>query len=170
MNIILCGFKNSGKTTVGKVLAKMLHYQFDDIDTLLEEYYRKENNEVLGAAEIYTKHGQDIFRKLESDVVHKLENLDNRVIALGGGTVLDPSNVKHLHHIGKIVYLRASKALLKGRMRQRSAVFIDPKSPDSAFETMYEARYKIYDTIADITIDIDGKSPEQIAKEIIHGQ
>ncbi len=171
MNIILCGFKSCGKSTVGKALAQALDYRFDDTDALLEEYYRSANNEVLGAAQIYTKHGQDIFRQLESDVVHKLEKLDDRVIALGGGTVLNPENVKHLHHIGKIIYLRASKDLLKNRMLQsRIPGFIDQNDPDTSFEKMYQERYKLYEQLADVIIDVDGKTQDQIAKEIINGQ
>jgi shikimate kinase len=171
MNIILCGFKNCGKSTIGKALAEALRYHFDDVDTLLEEYYRKENNEVLGAAEIYTQHGQDIFRKLESDVILKLEKLDKRVIALGGGAVLNPKNVEHLHHIGQIIYLRASKNILKGRMNQtRIPGFIDSKSPNASFDKMYEDRYKIYEQIADRIIDVDGKKINDIVKEIINGQ
>lgn len=171
MNIILCGFKNSGKSTVGLALAQALHYKFDDIDTLLEEYYRKENNEVLGAAEIYTQHGQEIFRKLESDVVHQLENLDNRVIALGGGTVLDANNVKHLHHIGQIIYLRASKELLKDRMlKNRIPGFIDKASPFESFEKVYNERYHIYEHIADRIIDVDHKDTQHIVKEILNVQ
>ncbi|MFA6037167.1 MAG: shikimate kinase [Legionellales bacterium] len=171
MNIILCGFKNSGKTTVGKILARDLHYRFDDTDALLEEYYRRENNEVLGAADIYTKHGQEIFRQIESDIILKLEKLDGRVIALGGGSVLSDANIKHLHEIGQIIYLRASKKILKGRMNQsRVPGFIDKESPDDSFEKVYQARYQIYEKIADRIIDVDGKRPEQIAKEIINGE
>lgn len=171
MNIILCGFKNCGKSTIGKVLALALHYRFDDTDALLEEYYRKENNEVLGAAEIYTKHGQDVFRQLETDVIHQLEKLDNRVIALGGGSVLNPDNVQHLHAIGKIIYLRASQNLLKQRMLDsRIPGFIDNASPEASFEKMYLARYKIYEQIADVVVDVEGKSVEEITKEIVDGQ
>lgn len=171
MNIILCGFKSCGKSTVGKALADDLHYRFDDTDALLEAYYRKENNEVLGAADIYSKHGQEIFRQLETDIVHKLEKLDGRVIALGGGTVLNPDNVKHLHHIGKIIYLRASQDLLKNRMLQnRIPGFIDKVNPEASFEQIYQERYKIYENISDIIIDVDGKNPKQIAQEIINGQ
>ncbi len=167
MNIILCGFKSCGKSTVGKALAQSLDYKFDDTDALLEEYYRQENNEVLGAAEIYTKHGQEIFRKLETDVVHKLERLDDRVIALGGGTVLNPENVKHLHHIGKIIYLRASTDLLKQRIfRKRVPGFIDKDSPEASFDMIYQERYKIYEQIADFVIDVDHKRVDEIVEEV----
>lgn len=167
MNIILCGFKNCGKSTVGFALAKQLGYRFDDTDALLEEYYRKANNEVLGAAEIYTKHGQDIFRKLESDVVLRLEKLDNRVVALGGGSVLNAANIKHLHHIGKIIYLHASKDLLKMRMlHSRIPGFIDQTAPEASFEAIYDERYKLYETIADYIVDVDNRSVEEIVAEI----
>ncbi len=167
MNIILCGFKNCGKSTVGAMLAKTLHFHFDDTDTLLEEYYRQENNELLGAAEIYTQHGQDIFRKLESSIIQALVKKDKRVIALGGGSVLNPTNVAHLHTIGKIIYLRASLALLKERMiASRIPAFINPHEVDASFEKIHEQRYKIYEGIADFIIDVDGKKTQAIVMEI----
>jgi shikimate kinase len=167
MNIILCGFKNCGKSSVGAALALRLNYHFDDTDQLLEAYYRKENNEVLGAAEIYTKHGQDIFRKLETDVIHALTHVDNRVIALGGGSVLNGKNTEYLHKIGKIIYLRASKVLLKQRMATRTPGFIDAADVDTSFEKVYQARYPIYQNISDMIIDVDDKSVQEIVDEII---
>ncbi|HLF67587.1 MAG TPA: shikimate kinase [Gammaproteobacteria bacterium] len=167
MNIILCGFKNCGKSTLGAALAKKLDFHFDDTDALLEEYYRQENNEILGAAEIYAKHGQEIFRKLESDIIERLMDKDNRVIALGGGSVLNANNVAHLHTIGKIIYLRASKELLKKRMlTSRIPAFIDPKEVDASFDKLYEERYKIYPEIADLIIDVDDKQTDEIVHEI----
>lgn len=167
MNIILCGFKNCGKSTVGKALAKALHYHFDDTDALLEKYYFQENNDILTTAQIYNKHGRDLFRQLESDIVQRLEKLDKRVIALGGGTVLNPDNVVHLQHIGTIIYLRASKDLLKNRMlKTRIPEFIDKNAPQDGFDKVYLERYKIYEEIADVIIDVDEKTVDSIVKEI----
>lgn len=167
MNIILCGFKNCGKSTIGAALAKKLDYQFDDTDRLIEEYYRKDNNEVLGAAEIYTRHGQEIFRELEKDVILALEHQDNRVVALGGGVILNPDSTAHLHKLGKIIYLRASKELLRHRMlASRIPAFIDEADFDASFDKMYLARYALYEKIADFIVDVDKKPIKDLVDEI----
>jgi shikimate kinase len=165
--LILCGFKNCGKSTVGKALAEKLGFTFMDTDHLLESAYEKKYTKVLKCPEIYKEHGSDFFRQLESDVIQGLPTAENRILALGGGSVLNPKNTQHLKSLGKIIYLRASKDLLKQRMHQnRVPEFVNKADPDLSFEKIYEERYKIYEDIADFIIDVETKK-EKTVPEIV---
>ena len=93
MNIILIGFKNSGKTTIGKRLSQILNKNFVDTDDLIIEKYKEIDDNKLSISKIYQNLGNFEFRKIESEVVNRLKLFHNSIIATGGGTVLDPNNL-----------------------------------------------------------------------------
>ena len=82
MNIILIGFRGTGKTTIGKILARQLGKEFIDADMYLEK------KEGMSIKDIFTKGGEPLFRDIESKVIAELSLLDDKVIATGGGAVL----------------------------------------------------------------------------------
>lgn len=173
MNIILIGFKNSGKTTVGKKLAEKLHYPFIDVDHLIEANFAKENNlqkdPKLTTRQIYQQQGETVFRQLEYKAITQLTATENALIATGGGSVMNPDSAKILQEIGTIIYLYASKEFLSARNKLHATpAFLDDKDPEKSFSKLYETRQDIYKRVANYKISIENKSGDEIAQEIMN--
>src|SRR5256885_295459 len=94
MKIVLIGMKGSGKTTVGKLLAKKLSFPFIELDSQIEKKHSTKKNELLSSREIYKQYGKEYFRLLEQNTLKDLyeNNSDNFVFSTGGGTPLDEQN------------------------------------------------------------------------------
>ena len=99
MNIVLTGLRGSGKTTVGKILAKKLKWKFVDLDKEIEK------EEKMKIKDIVELKGWEYFRAKEAEVTKKVAQLDKRIISTGGGTIIDKENEKELKKNGKVVYL-----------------------------------------------------------------
>lgn len=166
-NLILFGFKSSGKTHFGSLLAQKLESLFLDTDLLIEELYKKEFHEVCNCRQISLKLGEAGFRALEGRVIESLKGVTNAVIALGGGAVLNPLNCANLEKLGKLVYLEADKETIKRRIFCTGIPsFLNPKDPENSFENMYEARRPIYEKVSSFSIKIEGKTDQQILDEL----
>jgi len=175
-NIVLIGFKNSGKTSVGKLLAKKLNKIFIDTDDLIIHAYKIKNNILLNCREISKKHGEDYFRDLEKKIIASLDNLDNLdkdntqnyIIATGGGCVLYPENINHLKKMGKLIYLSISYQTLKDRIFKQTVLpsYLDHTQPEKSLVILYEKLKIIFDKIADLEISTENKSISDITKEI----
>ena len=98
-NIALIGFMGSGKTTVGKALARALEMKFVDID---KEIVKLEKRTV---AEIFEQDGEEYFRELERKIIDKESKDNNIVISTGGGVIIDNANIKKLKESSFVVYL-----------------------------------------------------------------
>ncbi|NIA02017.1 MAG: shikimate kinase [Nitrospirae bacterium] len=108
MNIVLTGLRGSGKTQLGKNLAKKLKWKFVDSDNKIEKEEKKK------IAKIVDLKGWEYFRAKESEVIAKIATLDNTVIATGGGAIIDKDNEIELKKNGKIIYLyRQPKDFIK---------------------------------------------------------
>ena len=110
MNIVLIGYRGSGKTTVGRRLADRLKMRFVDTDDLIEE---RQGNPV---SDIVKSHGWGHFRKLEKNTIEEISKEDHLIIAPGGGAVLDTDNVKALRENGFIIWLKAEPEVLFKRI------------------------------------------------------
>ena len=106
MNVVLIGYRCSGKTCVGKELAQRLGRVFIDCD----EYIEQKTN--LTIREIFDIAGEAYFRMLESDAIAELAKLEGRVVATGGGAVLKYKNIRNLKRNGVVVYLDASVGIV----------------------------------------------------------
>lgn len=167
MNLILFGFKNCGKTTLGKLIAQRMNRPFLDTDRLLEELHYQQFGEQKSFREIYKTIGPEEFRALESAVVDNLQGTQNAVIALGGGTILDPQNASKLAKLGQLVYLKVSKGTLKDRILSRPLpAYLDPSDPEGSFERMYQERQPNYEKIRALSIDMETKTQDQVVLEI----
>lgn len=163
MNTILIGFKHCGKTSVGRMLAEQTGRPFLDTDHLIEQLFLTREKEFLSVQAIYQTRGESYFRRLEKEVIHQLTDLSDSVVATGGGSVLDPENVKQLQQLGKLIYLAASFEVIQARLAtQTAAVFIK----ESASE-QYQARKERYHEAADLMICVDDKSVALIVNEIM---
>lgn len=148
-NRILVGMPGSGKSTVGRALAKLLDRPFIDSDEELEK--------VLGmsAGDYILKAGEDAFRAQETAVLAQLGKLSGVVIATGGGAVTRPANYFHLHQNGVIFFLERELSKLPKRGR--------PLSLRGNLQDMYTMRLPMYRRFADIIVPNEG-TPEQVAR------
>jgi shikimate kinase len=103
MLIFLIGFMGSGKTSIGKKLAKKMKYAFLDLD---QEIEKQEN---LSISEIFEIHGEDYFRVLEKKVLVDLTQLSNTVVSCGGGTPCHYNNIELINNAGISIYLQLSR-------------------------------------------------------------
>ena len=101
-NIILIGMPGSGKSTVGKLVAKALGREFVDTDAVIKERYGD-------IPTIFAKHGEEYFRKVESEVLRDVGKLSGKVISTGGGVVKNEINMKALSLNGKVIYIQTGE-------------------------------------------------------------
>jgi len=110
-NIILIGFMGTGKTSLGKAVAKKLYIEFLDTDELIEK------REGMAIAEIFAGKGQDYFRETETEVLRELKGRQERyVLSVGGGLPLRAENRSLLHDIGTVIYLKCDILTLEKRL------------------------------------------------------
>ncbi len=112
MIIYLIGYMGSGKTTVGKKLARVLAYDFIDLDQQIESEIGQ------SIAEYFEQNGEEPFRKIEQKELHKTFQLENTVVSLGGGTPCFFDNLEQINQHGKSVYLKLSATSLALRLQQ----------------------------------------------------
>ncbi|MFN3484252.1 MAG: shikimate kinase [Planctomycetota bacterium] len=166
MNVVLIGFRGSGKTTVGKALAARLGREFIDCD----EYIERKTQ--LSIREIFERWGESHFRNLESEAIAELAKLDGKVIATGGGAVLRYKNIQILKRNGKIFHLEVSpetafrRIEADGSTRQRRPALTD-KDPFTEIREQIELRRPYYHQGADVTVATDDRPVEEIVREIL---
>lgn len=167
MNIVLFGIKGCGKTTFGKLVAQKLGRAFIDTDRLIEEIYQLSRKKKLTCREIYEEAGPVGFRALEYEVVQSLQDVQNSVIAVGGGAMLLHENIEALKKNSQLYYLFFEREKLKKRVLSVEPLpaFIDPNDPDSSFDRMYDERDDFYRKIQAELIDVtDMKDAAVVAK------
>ena len=159
MNIVLSGMMGSGKTTVAKALAE-LGYPVIDIDGVIVKRFGEINS-------IFRDFGEERFREIEAEVTKEVAlNCDNSVISLGGGCVLRAENVKNLKANGKIFYLRATADTIIKRLKGDTSRPLLQGGLEQKVNDILAARAEIYERTADVIIDTDGFTPEEIAIKI----
>lgn len=149
-NIILCGFMGSGKTVVGKELAKIMGRKFVDTDEMIE----KEQKIAIKA--IFAVYGEDYFRDLEYEVCRKTTEMKNCVISTGGGALTFERNVDAVKKGGKVVFLDASFQTICDRIGNSKTrpLFQDREKA----RQLYNERKGKYLAAADYVIDGDMSS------------
>jgi shikimate kinase len=163
--IFLIGYRGSGKSTVGRIVAERLGWEFIDADELLEERHRQTIREIFAAE------GEAGFRDKEAVVLADLCSRSNTVIATGGGIVLRTQNRERLKSRGFVAWLKAEPAELWQRMQadpttaaRRPALSVGGLSE---VEQLLVVREPLYRACADAEIAVDGVSPEQAADAIL---
>ena len=160
-NIILIGPMGVGKTTVGKHLAKILNLEFIDTD------HEIETRSGVSIPTIFDIEGEEGFRSREYKVLTELCALNDRVIATGGGAILDSGNRKHMRSAGTVIYLRASiKTLIQRTSKSRKRPLLNDTDPDERFRSIMEERGPLYEQEADLVIDTDKFHSRASAHEI----
>ncbi len=152
MNIVLIGYRGSGKSTVGRKLATRLKLRFVDIDDLIEE------RQGVPISDIVKSHGWGHFRKLERSAIEEISKEDRLIIAPGGGAVLDTENVEALRKNGFIIWLKAGKQTLLKRLSQdpwtnTQRPTLTGKETAEEFKEVMSLREPIYEKASEIQID-----------------
>jgi shikimate kinase len=168
LNIILFGFKRCGKTTFGQKLAEKMHCSFIDTDHVVESLYEAKTGLHLSCPKIYEKIGERSFRLLEREAALSLQEVHSSVIAVGGGSMLDPLVGAFLDQIGTLVYLKLHKETVKKRILSDGLpAYIDPKRPEDSFEEEYEKRVERFERLAVETVDMEGKNESEVLTSLI---
>lgn len=161
VNLYLVGMMGSGKTTVGRLLANELGYQFFDTDTVIEQSQQKSINDIFAEA------GEPAFRDLETEVLAQLSSRVRLAIATGGGIVLKQKNWSYLRH-GLVVWLDAPVELLQVRLQNDDTrPLLKAADLSAKLHNLLEQRQGLY-AQADLRITLEpGETPEQIAARVI---
>jgi shikimate kinase len=166
MNIVLIGTRCSGKTVVGKILARELGRKFLDTDALIEE------NAGCSIETMISTKGWDHFREAEKRLVEQVSKRNNLVIATGGGIVMDEENVKNLKKNGWVVWLSGKPEVLQERMvkEQRSGRFrpsLTGADPLEEIKEVLSVRQPLYEQAGDLVVDTSSLSIQDAASLII---
>lgn len=160
-NIVLSGFMGTGKTEVGRTVARMAGMAFIDIDDELERCSG------MSIPEIFAEFGEPEFRRRETEAIRTISAHQRAVIATGGGAVVNPENVELLRRNGVIVCLTASvETILRRVGASRNRPLLQTEHPEKRIRELLAARQAFYEK-ADIVIATDGKSPQAVAEEIL---
>ena len=160
-NIVLTGFMGTGKTTIGKELARMLHMRLVDVDAEIE------GTQKMTISDIFATHGEQHFRDIETDMIKKLSREKNIIISTGGGAVLRDENMEALKENGIIFCLNASTETIlerTGRSEDRPLLKVD--NPKEKISAMLSFRRPFYEKAGSM-IETDGKTPLEIVQEIM---
>ena len=157
MTVVLVGFMGAGKTTVGRILAERLGLPFVDSDVLIEERQGRP------IKDIFETEGEEFFRELEHRTVADLLHGQDAVVALGGGAVRDARTQAVLRE-ARVVYLRVSYDEALERV-QDDAFRPMLRRPDLA--AVYEARTSVYEDASAVTVDTDGRHPDEVARTVL---
>lgn len=165
MNIILIGFRGTGKTTIGKILAKKLCKEFVDAD----EYLEKKEGKTIKT--IFAEGGESLFREIETRIIAELCRLDNKIIATGGGAVLREENVRSFRRLGIVILLEADtdtiyKRTHKDPLTEQRRPSLTNRNAYEEIEYLLEYRRPLYDKAADFVINTASMSAADAANKI----
>ena len=161
-SVFLIGPMGSGKTAVGRHLARALGLPFHDSDAEIE---RRTGVDIPF---IFEKEGEAGFRQREREAIDALTALPRIVLATGGGAVLLPENRRHLAERGCVVYLETSVAQQAHRVRHgRNRPLLADSDAAARLGQLMDARAPLYGEIADITVPTDGRRVASVAEHVL---
>lgn len=156
MTLALVGFKNAGKSRLGRQASEIARCPFIDTDRLIEKIYFDTTGKLLSCREIFHSSGENVFRMLESKAVESIDLSEEKIIALGGGALTSPGVTDYLKNKGVyFVYLRLTKREAEQRMFKNGVpLFLDPKDPHASFRYVWTHREPLFAKAADVVLDL----------------
>lgn len=166
LGLALVGARGTGKSTVGRWIARAVSLPFIDADAALEAHYGR----TIRA--IFEDDGEPTFRDLEERTIASITAGPPVILATGGGVILREANRSALRRFGKVVWLRASPETLNRRLRadtRRSATrpALTSLGTLGEIEAVLQARTPLYRDLADWIVDTDAISPEEVAQVVL---
>ena len=159
-SLVLVGFMGAGKTTVAKRLGKLSGCHVVDVDGLIAERAGKT------IAEIFRDQGEHEFRVQETAAIDEIAPSHPQIIDAGGGAVL--RNADSLKKLGEIIWLRGSELELWDRVATaKNRPLLDGENPRVVFSQRFAEREALYRAIANHVVNVDGKSPDAVALEVL---
>lgn len=161
-NIVLIGFMGSGKTTVGLKLSWKMKMPVEDTDKLIE---RREKRTI---SSIFATDGEAVFRQMETALLEELcESKYERILSVGGGTPVLEANRPLLKKLGRVVYLRIKPETVYERVKEDTGrPLLQCEDPLGRIKELMAKRASAYEECADLIIDVDGLTIEQIVERI----
>ena len=160
-NIFIVGAMGSGKSTIGKLLAKKMNKEFMDTDHEIEKI---SNYDI---STIFQKYGEEIFREKETEVLINLNGIKNHIIATGGGIILKKININIMKEMGLIVFLDINlKAQYKRVKYRKHRPLLKNSNLEEKLKILKNERDTIYNNISNYIIDVSDKDKNTIVEEI----
>lgn len=151
----------TGKTEVGRELSHLKGMKLIDIDTEIEK------SEKMSINDIFKDYGEERFREIEAEMIEKISRQENMIISTGGGAVLRAMNMDNLKRKGIVICLTATpETILMRTSSTDERPLLRVENPFAKITELLECRRPYYER-ADLIIDTEGKTPLQIAEEII---
>ena len=168
MNLVLIGYRATGKTTLARQLAQRLGWDWVDADVEIELRAGK------SIARIFTEQGEPAFRNLEAEVIADLCSRGRLVVAAGGGAPLREESRRAMRESGQVVWLTAQPETILARMTGDATTAdrrpgLTNRPPLEEIVQLLSRREPIYRESAHLIVDTEGKSPEQLTEEILAG-
>ena len=166
MILTLIGYRATGKTSLARILAERLDWDWIDADVEIERRAGK------SIARIFAEEGEPAFRDFEAQVIADLCRRDRLVLAAGGGAPLRPESRRAMRAAGKVVWLTARPETILARMTADATTTarrpnLTDKTPLEEVVALLKEREPVYREAADWAVDTEGKTPELLAEEIL---
>ena len=163
MNLVLIGYRGTGKSVVGKLVAERLHMKCIAMDARIVE------KAGMSIPDIVENYDWTTFRNMESEVARELAELDGIVIDTGGGVIERPENIEALQANSRIIWLKASVGAIVSRIQGATGrpSLTGGRSFTEEVAEVLERRAPKYKSAAQYDIDTDQLTPEQVADKVI---
>ncbi|WP_195939755.1 shikimate kinase [Romboutsia sp. 1001713B170131_170501_G6] len=164
MRVVIIGFMGSGKSVVGRKLAKELKMEYVDMDTKIEEIEKR------SITDIFKEDGEVYFRNVETKLLKDLTTEDNIIISTGGGIVSKNENIDILKNEQNVILLDASVSTIKKNISNeinKRPLLKESKDVEETIKTLLLGRIDKYNKASNIKINVDSKNIDEVVSEIL---
>src|SRR4051812_41315303 len=160
--IVLVGFMGAGKSSVGRTLARATGLPRFDTDEMIGARFG------LTVAEIFEKHGEEVFREAEAEALRELAGKGAAIVVTGGGMVLRPENRRLLRRLGTVIHLSADEETLFKRISRRATrPLLRTENPRATVTGLLAMRLPLYREVEDVEVDTTLLSHDEVAERIL---
>lgn len=160
--IFLTGFMGSGKSTLGRCLSRRLSLPFTDTDVRIEKDREK------SITDIFAQEGEEAFRRMETQALRSIgEEGIRQVVSTGGGLPMREENRRMMKEAGIVVFLKVRAETVYDRLRgDTSRPLLQKEDPQAEIRRLLAERNPLYEKGADLIVEVDGRTPEELTEEI----
>lgn len=167
MNIILIGFTSTGKSSVGKALAKLSNYSFYDLDHEIENEHNKRTGKIETYRNIFKNYGEEYFAECEYDALNRLIVHEKTVIATGGHAALEDKCRDLMKNHTKVVHLTATPAIIFERMKVKGfPLYLGSNPTIDKLEDIFIFRKPVYESLAQFELDVGNLTIQEAASAL----